>query len=90
MKKEEFYKIDMDDVERPYCFIREPESRIFVQEQLLDTKKHADSIERYLDKLENGGVKNYKEYTLLAMEYHTLRTLQFILEQRLVYWGNNG
>ena len=57
-----------------------------VQEKLLDVKKEADRLENYLDTIENEGIENYREYTLLSLEYHTLRSLQFILQQRLENW----
>ena len=62
------------------------EKYLDVQNDLLDVKKKADLLEDYIMTMENAGIVSYKRYTLLSLEYHTLRTLQFILQQRLECW----
>lgn len=63
------------------------EKYLDVQDKLLDVKKEADHLEYYLETIENAGIVSYREYTLLSLEYHTLRSLQFILQQRLENWS---
>lgn len=63
------------------------EKYLDIQEELLDVKKKADRLEDYLMTIEDAGILSYREYTLLSLEYHTLRSLQFILQQRLETWN---